>query len=141
MRRLAHSQKAREDLTSLGGRTFLETMQLHRKMTLDEAKTIQKQMIATDKEQIMIISDIWRRATLESSAELRNWSGWSICRFVEEKYAEPLTRLTPDELQLVRNAFDITVREMRGPRRFRRVASVAASFGFAYWLFRYLSAD
>lgn len=145
LRRLAHSQKAFEDLEAKVGRTNLQRIQSLRKMTANELNTLMKQVRAADKEYWMNLSDVWKRVTLESGAESRNSSGsrkgLGIRQLIEEKYAEPLARLTPDELKLIDNAFRRGSKAVWIKSILRRVPSVAASFGFAYLLFRYLSAN
>ena len=114
-------------------------------MTGNELDTLMKQVKAADKEYWMNLSDVWKRVSLESGAESRNSSGsrkgLSISQLIEEKYAEPLARLTPDELKLIEKAIRRGSKAVWIKSILRRVPSVAASFGFAYLLFRYLSAN
>lgn len=146
LRRLAHTQKALEDLEAIGGGTLRQMLQRADTQTPDEAKTIWDKMDAVEQEQLRMVSDLWQGVTLESHA-VRNSSGsrgLGISQLIEEKYAEPIARLTPDERKLIDNAFRHTHKVLwKAALRsiFARVAKLAASFGFAYWLFRYLSAN
>lgn len=146
MRRLVHSQKELEGLETKGGVSW-HRFHNYDNRTSDEANAIWDKINAVDEEQLMIVHDIAERASLERRAGLsvsRRRSGVDIGQLIEEKYAEPLARLTPDELKLIDKVF----RRIRKDSRkvvikviLRKVAKLAASFGVAYWLFRYLTAN